>query len=592
MLASVERGRDTEKGKTREDYSRSDSQATRSSSSGFASDSASESAHTSSSSLSSHSGSGSGSIQSPDSVPVSSSGLSSDYGSRSASSFGTSSVYPSSGQSSRASKRPRLDTDSDWDSSGFFNSRSGSSSNSTSHSSLGLESDLRKADMKLKAIIRPPTSRPRIPVEIIDSILFLLAPKHLYPVMLANTVLYPIARRRFYHTVTIDAPVACIKFLQQIVLSARAGRKHNVLPGLIRSLDLNVSLTSGRKPKPGSSSSQSPPSFTRSFYILLSNALRLMTSLSSLSIDLPKTHSPTWIFEGCSFKLKQLTTSMHCHRPLAEFLETQEEIEELTLRGFQSESGWMFWTLLSGAAGGGVPPPAAAAIGVGAGTTSPPSSDILTFTLSQESLPRLRSFNAIHAGPSTIHTVLSDRPVQVASIPLFPGLSLPALEALSTASKPLKRLSVISFDPGAPAFLFEELGKRFGEELEALHLVMLMTDYDVQMLEGVGERVLGYFRCLKYITFMAAAPADESNPVDESRIAKQWHRACPTLRTIILPKGKVWFQGDPDVEGAIPKSKGKAKAEGESSSSGSDVDTGGEGDDKTDSGGEGMWIGI
>jgi len=41
-----------------------------------------------------------------------------------------------------------------------------------------------------------------------------------------------------------------------------------------------------------------------------------------------------------------------------------------------------------------------------------------------------------------------------------------------------------------------------------------------------------------------AASTDESS-IDESQIAKQWHRACPTLRTIILPKGRVWFQGDP-----------------------------------------------
>jgi hypothetical protein len=39
---------------------------------------------------------------------------------------------------------------------------------------------------------------------------------------------------------------------------------------------------------------------------------------------------------------------------------------------------------------------------------------------------------------------------------------------------------------------------------------------------------------------MAASP-NESN-IDESAIAKQWHRSCPTLKTIILPKGRVWFQ--------------------------------------------------
>jgi len=38
----------------------------------------------------------------------------------------------------------------------------------------------------------------------------------------------------------------------------------------------------------------------------------------------------------------------------------------------------------------------------------------------------------------------------------------------------------------------------------------------------------------------------EVGDVDEADIAKQWHRACPTLKTIILPKGKVWFQNAQD----------------------------------------------
>jgi hypothetical protein len=38
----------------------------------------------------------------------------------------------------------------------------------------------------------------------------------------------------------------------------------------------------------------------------------------------------------------------------------------------------------------------------------------------------------------------------------------------------------------------------------------------------------------------------EAGDADEADIAKQWHRACPTLKTIILPKGKVWFQNAQD----------------------------------------------
>jgi hypothetical protein len=44
---------------------------------------------------------------------------------------------------------------------------------------------------------------------------------------------------------------------------------------------------------------------------------------------------------------------------------------------------------------------------------------------------------------------------------------------------------------------------------------------------------------------MAASP-DETSDIDEGLIAKQWHRSCPTLKTIILPKGKVWFKGTAD----------------------------------------------
>jgi hypothetical protein len=44
---------------------------------------------------------------------------------------------------------------------------------------------------------------------------------------------------------------------------------------------------------------------------------------------------------------------------------------------------------------------------------------------------------------------------------------------------------------------------------------------------------------------MAASPSEASN-IDESAIARQWHSSCPTLKTIILPKGKVWFQETAD----------------------------------------------
>jgi hypothetical protein len=38
------------------------------------------------------------------------------------------------------------------------------------------------------------------------------------------------------------------------------------------------------------------------------------------------------------------------------------------------------------------------------------------------------------------------------------------------------------------------------------------------------------------------APIEDSSEDDEQAIAQLWHNCCPTLKTIILPKGKVWFQ--------------------------------------------------
>jgi len=57
---------------------------------------------------------------------------------------------------------------------------------------------------------------------------------------------------------------------------------------------------------------------------------------------------------------------------------------------------------------------------------------------------------------------------------------------------------------------------------------------------------------------------------DEANIAKQWHRACPTLRTIILPKGKVWFQNTQDG----PSSSGTGEDGSASGPMPSDEDSG------------------
>lgn len=149
---------------------------------------------------------------------------------------------------------------------------------------------------------------------------------------------------------------------------------------------------------------------------------------------------------------------MYCRRPLAHFLETQGSIEELTLRGYQTDAV-MFLPFIDHVNG----------------PLAIPADEV--FVLSASALPQLHVFNAVHADASLIRAVVKGRPVSVVSVPLFPEMSVASLDALCASSVPLKRLSVISFDPTAPGFMFEALARRF-VDLEALHLVMLMAEYN------------------------------------------------------------------------------------------------------------------
>ncbi|KAF8151725.1 hypothetical protein B0H34DRAFT_664486 [Crassisporium funariophilum] len=342
------------------------------------------------------------------------------------------------------------------------------------------------------------TARPSaLPAEILDNILHSLSQLEQISVLPVNRFFYSIAARRVYRSLSLRRPRQCVAFC----CSALANPDILLL---VRSLDIDISAASP----------------TANLYHLLQRVLRRTTSLVSLLLELPKWQSPLWIFDGCTFRLEHFTTSLHSKLPLARFLDTQPNITDLTLRGFQSDNLPMlpFFDLME---------------------SVPDDED---FKLQPTSLPKLVTFNAIHAGAPVIRAIVEGRPLEVVSIPLFPSLSLESLDALKTASVPLKRLSVISFDPDAPQFLFQVLSTGFAD-LEALHLVMLMADYTEELLEQSGT-LLGHFKALKYITFMAAC--DESSSIDEGKIAKQWHNSCPTLRTIILPKGRVWFQGSFD----------------------------------------------
>ncbi|EAU83481.2 hypothetical protein CC1G_04737 [Coprinopsis cinerea okayama7 len=350
----------------------------------------------------------------------------------------------------------------------------------------------------------PPKLRSAIPIEVLELIFSYLSKTELIPVLQSNKSLHSAAIRVLYRELSAESPASSIKLIHRVLDKPLVHR-------YIRSVDLNVS---------------SVDTLTGNYYRLLRRFLQRLPGLTTLILDLPKSNSPVWIFAGCTFLLRTFSTSMQCSADLARFLDSQPNIQNLTLRGFQTDS---FQTVAQFGIDIASNPSALFA----------PRRNFRDFVLQPGSLPRLANFNAIHAGPPVVATVARGRPVSVASVPLFSPGALESLDALSGGSVPLRRLTVISFDPAAPSFIFEEVAKRF-PSLEALHIVILLAEFNSDLLLAACPH-LERLKHLKYITCVATS-SDEAPLSEEQEIAETWHKHCPSLQTIILPRGKVWFQ--------------------------------------------------
>lgn len=377
---------------------------------------------------------------------------------------------------------------------------------------------------RTKADSSSPTAvYPILPTEIIDNICQRLDICDLANLVRANSVLNVVGTKRLYHTIGVEMRPA--RLLQCMISLDRNAD----MPLLVRTFEVNLA--------------NNLP--TRTCYLLLERILKKMVNLTTLVVELPKHHSPTWALPmpplptassklpSRIFRLHSFTTSMHCKSSLARFLDSQPEITELTLRGIDSDLENSFLTTLLHSIGAFAPDNPLAALLV-----PQPSQFILLPT----SLPKLSHFNAVHAGPTVIRNIISSRPVTHMSIPILPSQTMDTLLALSSSSKPLVKLTVMSFDPAALQFLFPELSVRF-MELESLNIVALIAEVTAEMLLQWGVYLAG-FKKMKYITFMATLEddGDGREEIDEKKIAQAWHSSCPTLQTVILPHGKVWFE--------------------------------------------------
>jgi len=154
--------------------------------------------------------------------------------------------------------------------------------------------------------------------------------------------------------------------------------------------------------------------------------------------------------------------------------------------------------------------------------------------------------------------VIATRPVQGISLSLFSEHGYRALEVLARTSTPVRRLTILIVDASAPSELFPQLAARL-PHLEALHIVALVQQYSLvchhlhsppvvlnvvcaQDTLLASAPLLEAFAGLRFLTFIASG-ASCYELDDEATVAEKWARACPTLSTIILPKGRVWFAG-------------------------------------------------
>ncbi|KAH9840657.1 uncharacterized protein C8Q71DRAFT_794799 [Rhodofomes roseus] len=326
------------------------------------------------------------------------------------------------------------------------------------------------------------SSSDTIPIELIELMLQELAQKDLSPVLQTNRTFYSIAVRLLYRKIG-DLPiarlVACLKVLEC----------HATFPAFVHDLYIDWSQYH----------------VTANLLRLLRRILQQLRNLRFLHVELsPRDNlaSHAWVFVDGPYRLRTFTTSTRCDNALARILERQPLIQELSLRGFQTN---------------------------------------MPFVLSSTALPQLNSLRCTHADASVIAEVIRGRPVEGISISLFADEGLDPLDTLRLPSISLKRLTLMALDDVPATNLLREVAERV-PQLEALHIVVLLSHYTSESLMEAGP-VLSNFKELRYITVMGGLGASVTN---DHHIAKEWHKHCTTLKTIILPKGQVWFERDGD----------------------------------------------
>ncbi|KAF7973795.1 hypothetical protein HWV62_14154 [Athelia sp. TMB] len=231
------------------------------------------------------------------------------------------------------------------------------------------------------------------------------------------------------------------------------------------------------------------------FARLLNRALQSLANLTTLSAP----GHPLQICKGCTFSLKNLSAECRVDPELGAFLALHPSIDELCIRGGPGmQDGYM--------------------------------------CLPSSILPNLSAVRLLIPDPALLRSLVHGRPVRHTSVIILQSF-LPYVEALALSAVPVERVSMMFFECPNPSELLIAAAKLL-PEIEALHVVILTGSCPLEPLK-LAAPLLSSFLKLRFITFMAGD--DKTTLAVEREVAELWQKACPSLKTIILPNGVVWF---------------------------------------------------
>ncbi|KAH7914118.1 hypothetical protein BJ138DRAFT_1080146 [Hygrophoropsis aurantiaca] len=235
------------------------------------------------------------------------------------------------------------------------------------------------------------------------------------------------------------------------------------------------------------------------YLALLSRALHNTTSLTDLTLLLDGAYAN--ILLGCSFRLRNLSTTLHWDSTFAQWMEEQTEIDDAMFGG----TFVMGSTIDSGA---------------------------------------LRKLNRVSASPLILATVVPGRPVTDVEVCLMQShlfkedIMWTTTKIMSFSASPLRSLQIIACMDSvedtlaALAVIPENLNM-----LRSLSMHAANGSFTRELLDGL-QSVTSRFEHLRSVLFLSRDTSDALHDTSViSGLAAKWHSSCKSLECVSFPAG-------------------------------------------------------